>query len=68
MERYYLNTQPQPNGDREVHKESCRYAPGVSNRKDLGFHANCESAVDKAKQSYNQVNGCIHCSPRCHTS
>jgi len=68
MIRYYLNTQPQSNGDREVHTENCRFVPNSSNRIDLGLHNNCKTAVEKAKQYYSQVNGCYHCSYSCHTT
>lgn len=68
MKNYYVNKQQQSNGDHEVHTEDCRYLPSLSNRKDLGQHGNCKSAVTEAKKTYSQSNGCKTCSNDCHTS
>lgn len=68
MPMYYVNKNAQDNGDHEVHTDSCRFLPKDENRIYLGYHASCHSAVEKAKDYYNQVNGCIHCSKPCHTS
>lgn len=65
MPRYYVNQTPQPNGDHEVHKETCSYLP--FRRTDLGEHASCYSAVQAAKRLYAQSNGCAYCSRECHT-
>ena len=61
MARYYVNNSAQNNGDHEVHKEGCY-------KKDLGLHSNCSTAVKEAKKTFSQSNGCIICSPECHTS
>ena len=37
---YYVNTQPQDNGDHEVHKSTCMHLPDVSHRRYLGNFAN----------------------------
>lgn len=66
MKNYYVNKNAQDNGDHEVHEEDCRYLPSYSNRKDLGKHANCKSAVTEAKRTYDNVDGCYHCSNSCH--
>ncbi len=68
MEKYYVNTNAQQNGDHEVHKEGCKFLPEFSNRIDLGYHPNCQSAVQKAKVSYSRSNGCYYCCNACHTS
>ena len=68
MPRYYVNTQSQPNGDHEVHREdNCRTPAAPQNRQALGEHASCHGAVQAARRYYRQVNGCAHCSPVCHT-
>ncbi|MGS2738752.1 hypothetical protein [Sinomicrobium sp. M5D2P17] len=67
MPKYYVNKNAQANGDHEVHKESCLRLPLVENRKDLGYHYDCHSAVREARKHYDQVNGCFHCSEACHT-
>ena len=68
MASYYVNTNAQDNGDHEVHREGCRVMPALANRLYLGDFAGCHAAVGAAKQHYRQSNGCIHCSPDCHTS
>lgn len=65
MPRYYVNQTPQPNGDHEVHKETCSRLP--FQRIDLGEHATCHSAVLAAKRYYAQSDGCAYCSRECHT-
>lgn len=67
MKKYYVNKNAQSNGDHEVHHEECPYLPQVQNRIYLGDYSNCEPAVTKATTHYHQVNGCIKCSPNCHT-
>jgi len=66
MPYYCVNNNAQANGDHEVHEQGCVYWP--SNRKDLGWHASCSSAVTEAKKTYRQSNGCKTCSNACHTS
>ncbi|HBF19523.1 MAG: hypothetical protein CMI36_13255 [Owenweeksia sp.] len=65
MKKYYVNNRAQANGDHEVHDEDCHYLP--SDRKYLGLHNHCRSAVEAAKAYYRQVNGCKFCSEDCHT-
>jgi hypothetical protein len=66
MADYYVNNKAQTNGDHEVHDSGCRYMP--SDRKYLGSFSTCRPAVDEAKKTYRQSNGCATCSPSCHTS
>jgi hypothetical protein len=68
MKKYYVNKNAQSNRDHEVHIEDCRYLPNSDNRKYLGEHSNCGSAVTEAKKTYSQSNGCKTCSNSCHTS
>ncbi|WP_264564711.1 hypothetical protein [Flavobacterium sp. N3904] len=68
MKKYYVNENAQLNGDHEVHTADCRYVPSVFNRKDLGEHSSCKSAVMEAKKTYSKSNGCKTCSDDCHTS
>jgi len=67
MPKYYVNRQAQPNGDNEVHKESCSYLPRPENREYLGEFASCHGAVAEAKSRNYNANGCKHCSLDCHT-
>lgn len=59
MAKYCVNTNPQSTGEHEVHNvtSGCRYLPDPSNRKKLGDHANCRSAVAAAKVHYTSVEG-----------
>ena len=68
MNTYYVNKNPQSNGDHEVHKENCTYLPSVENRQYLGVFPTCHGAVQEAKKYYPQSNGCYYCSNECHTS
>ena len=67
MDTYYVNSNAQPNGDHEVHKAGCRWLPEANNRVYLGAFDGCLPAVLAARAYYGQVNGCVHCSPACHT-
>jgi hypothetical protein len=67
---YYVNKNPQSNGDHEVHNETCRSprCPLIENREQLGNYYICYSAVAEAKRrGYRTANGCAYCSPSCHT-
>jgi hypothetical protein len=66
-DRYYVNNTAQPNGDHEVHKEGCYWLGLASSKTDLGYHGTCHTAVAAARAYHRQSNGCIHCSPVCHT-
>ena len=69
MANYFVNTNPQPNGDHEVHRDGCYWLTLVANPRFLGAFATCGPAVQAAKNlGYHKANGCIHCSPLCHTS
>jgi hypothetical protein len=65
---YYVNKNEQTNGDHEVHTSECSWLPDVDNRIYLGSFSSCSDAVDKAKEHYDQVNGCYWCSNDCHTT
>lgn len=69
MPNYCVNQVAQPNGDHEVHDTTANKwcLPSPTNRRDLGFHASCVSAVQSAKTYYSQVNGCRWCAPTCNT-
>ncbi|KAB7776913.1 hypothetical protein CEK66_12735 [Xanthomonas sp. LMG 12460] len=65
MTSYYVNNNPQPTGEHEVHKDTCTYLP--PNRTYLGAFFNCKDAIVAAKRYYNNVDGCFWCSRDCHT-
>ncbi len=66
MPNYYVNDNPQDNGDHEVHVDGCSWLALVESKTVLGYHLTCRSAVDKAKKIYPTADGCKHCSPECH--
>lgn len=69
MPQYCVNMNADNRGDHEVHRlDTCTRLPDPRNRKDLGWHMNCVSAVAEAKKTYRTANGCAWCSPECHTS
>jgi hypothetical protein len=69
MAKYYANSNAQPTGEHEVHKEGCFYLPAPENRVYLGDFNNCEDAVKEAKKKYgnNAADGCYYCCRECHT-
>ncbi len=68
MPNYCVNKNAQPTGEHEVHDTGkCSYLPDRVNQRDLGYSADCKSAIQKAKQIYDNVDGCKHCVPECHT-
>ncbi len=66
MTKYFVNTSPQPNGDHEVHTESCPHLP--ADPAYIGIFSSCEDAVQRAGMLYLRVNGCFWCARACHTS
>lgn len=72
MPNFVINSNPQSNGDHEVHNSTigCSYMPAVANQVDLGYHLNCQSAVADAKRRWpaSRINGCFWCANACHTS
>jgi hypothetical protein len=67
MAIYYMNENAQWNGDHEVHREACAFLPAPQNRKFLGEHPSCHSAVALAKLYDQLADGCYWCSNECHT-
>ena len=71
MPNYCVRTVAQPgSGDHEVHDLASQYGclPHPSNQRNLGWHADCASAVRAARSIYSDVNGCFYCANRCHTT
>lgn len=68
MAKYCVNTQPQSNGDHEVHNlDTCNHLPDPAHRKHLGSFTSCKGAVIEAKKTYKTSNGCYFCCNECHT-
>lgn len=64
MSRHFVNDHAQPTGEHEVHKEGCGFTPIL--KTDLGYHSNCQSAIEEAKKKYSNVDGCYYCCNPCH--
>ncbi|MGL5256756.1 MAG: hypothetical protein ACRC76_06935 [Proteocatella sp.] len=67
---YYVNknTEGNPNNNHEIHTGRCRWIPSVENRIYLGDFTSCSDAVKKAREYYNNVDGCATCCPDCHNA
>lgn len=71
MPYYYVNKNKQSNGDNEVHRTdelNCQNPALQSNRISLGWHSDCNGAVNKARELGYRANGCYHCANNCHTT
>lgn len=69
MTKYYVHTKTDDDGDHEVHEPTCFRLPKESHREDLGYHGNCDSALEEAEErGYEPADGCWHCADECHTS
>lgn len=66
MHRYYVNTNPQPDGEHEVHREGCPTPAAPENRYQLGHHSHCQAAMVQARKIYPTADGCANCCPECH--
>lgn len=67
MASYYVNKNAQSTGEHEVHRSGCSWMPETQNRIYLGQFNTCGPAKTEAKKHYDNVDGCAHCSPNCHT-
>lgn len=68
MKKYYIDKNAQPTGVHVIHiYDNCPTPADPENRVDLGSHALCLTAIRKAKQYYDEVDGCKNCIPKCHT-
>jgi len=63
-----MNKNPQKNNDHEIHKSSCNHLPKEENQYELGLFADCHKALEKAKIIDKNADGCLFCSPNCHSS
>ena len=65
--RYYLNMNPQSNGDHEIHKETCVYYCRYrfsSHFKYIGTYSNEFLALNAARAAFPsfKIDGCHYCS------
>jgi hypothetical protein len=65
--RVNKDTRSNPNGNNEVHSQICVHYYQLVSFEELGYHSNCQSAVNTAKlKGYSKADGCIKCSQPCH--
>lgn len=67
MDRYYVNTTPQANGDHEVHLEGCDRLKYARFTNYLGILSTSCKAIAKASRYCHPVDGCFYCLEECHT-
>ena len=67
MAEFYIETNPQPNGEHIVHNATCSLLPAKDAVRYLGSIASCTSALKKAAESFKLVNGCPQCATACHS-
>ncbi len=66
MDSYYLNLAAQAKGEHEIHTASCVYLPDRPHREFLGVFDDCHEAIRKAKDYFDNVDGCLYCCDDCH--
>jgi hypothetical protein len=67
MPLFHVNKNAPAGGEHEVHENGCAHQPLPENRLSLGTHATCKGAVQEAKKTYPNSDGCAYCCPACHT-
>lgn len=67
MKEYYVNDNPQPTGEHEVHTTECPVFAQIASKTRLGYYNTCHEAVTAARAIYGNVDGCKLCVPNCHT-
>lgn len=67
MSIYYVNDNPQPGGEHEVHEYGCAWLNMAVSTTCLGACDNCQEAINAARSYYSNVDGCKHCVEECHT-
>ena len=64
--KYYVNDNPQPTGEHEVHKSDCSWLKIARSKTPLGDFASCGGAMIAARKIYSNVDGCAFCASACH--
>jgi len=63
---YYVDKETQPTGEHDVHRSDCLWL--LTERIFLGDCSSCAEAIKNAKEYFNSIDGCRHCSIECHKS
>ena len=68
MAEFYVEINAQENGHHMVHNATCSQLPAKDKIHYLGSISNCASALKKASERFNPVNGCPECAVTCHAA
>ncbi len=68
MAEFYIELNPNDNGDHVVHDAGREHLPSRDGLRYPGTICNCMSAVKKALQRFKQVTGCVRCSVTGHAA
>ncbi|WP_292587862.1 MULTISPECIES: hypothetical protein [unclassified Mesotoga] len=63
---YYVDDSAKPAGEHEIHTEHCERLREVKSKTMLGDFVNCFGALQKARDFYQNVDGCAYCCSECH--
>jgi hypothetical protein len=63
---YYVDDNAKPTGEHEIHTEYCDRLKELESKRRLGDFVNCFGALQKAREIYPNVDGCVHCCSECH--
>lgn len=68
MPYYVLEYNVNKDGERHIHQENdeCYRLPEKENRLALGYFDDCERAMTKAKELYDNINACYNCCMECY--
>ena len=66
FKHFYVNNNPQPTGEHEIHKEGCEKLKEVKSRIYIGYCLNCKEAIERAAKIYPKVDGCYYCCDKYH--
>jgi len=61
MASYYVNRQPLPTGEHEVHRSDCEHLPNIKSLYCLGSLDTGEEAILEAEKYFVKVKGCEFC-------
>ena len=65
---FFVSKKVDNNNEHIVHSSNCDYLPLPISRLDLGELYSCESAMERAKEFFENSNGCIHCCLLCYAA
>ncbi len=68
MAEFYIELNPNYNGDHVVHDAGCEHLPSKNALRYSGTICNCMSAVKKAQERFKQVTGRVRCSVTGHAA